>query len=413
MDIDNTLLLNFLVALGIGLLIGAEREHNQRGALDGTAVAGVRTYTIAALLGAVSITLDFWLLVVTLACVAIFSVTAYFIKKSDDPGLTSEITLLLTVILGGLAMSQPAIAAGLAVGVAILLAAKEPLHGFVKVAVSKNELNDFLILAAATLIVLPLVPNEFIGPYDAVNPRNLWLIVILVMSISAVGHVALRLLGGRIGLPLAGLVSGFVSSLATIGAMGKRATQTPSLLDAAVSGAILSNLATIIQLALVIAVVSPVTLAALTAPLIFGGISVAVYGLVFTLNSFQHRADEISQFGQLVSVKAALMLALLIGLVLVFSAMLQDWLGQTGLVIASGSAGFADAHAPAISAASLVSTGKLSPQAAVMPILVALSANAISKLVMAFVSGGKVYARKFIPALVFQVLMIWLGWWLF
>lgn len=413
MEIDTTLLLNFMVALGIGLLIGAERERNQQADEKGTAIAGVRTFTIASLLGAVSITLDFWLLVVALACVAVLSVTAYFIQKNEDPGMTTEITLLLTVILGGLAMSQPVIAAGLAVGVAILLAAKEPLHGFVKVAVTRSELNDFLILAAATLIVLPLVPNEFLGPYDAINPRNLWLIVILVMFISAVGHIALRLLGGRLGLPLTGLVSGFVSSTATIGAMGERARESPSLLDAAVSGAIFSNLATIVQMTLLILAISPVTLTALAAPLASGGVSIAAYGFLFTWNSLNNRAEEIKQFGQLVSVKMALILALSFGLVLIVSAMLQDWLGQAGLVILSGTAGLADAHAPSISLASLVSTGKLSPEAAVIPILVAFSANAISKLVMAIVSGGRAFAIKFIPALIVQVLMVWLGWWLF
>ena len=327
--------------------------------------------------------------------------------------MTTEISLLLTVVLGGMAMSQPVIAAGLAVGVAILLAAKEPLHGFVKVAVTRNELNDFLILAAATLIVLPLVPNAFIGPYDAINPRNLWLIVILVMLISAFGHIALRLLGGRLGLPLTGLVSGFVSSVATIGAMGERARENPALRDAALSGAIFSNLATILQLTLLILAISPPTLVMLAAPLVLGGLSVAIYGLLLTLNVLHHRTEELKQFGQLVSVKTALLLALAIGLVLVVSAMLQDWLGQAGLVILSGLAGLADAHAPSISVASLVSTGKLSPEAAVIPILVAFSVNAFSKVIMAMVSGGAAFARRFIPALLLQVLMVWLGWWLF
>lgn len=413
MDIDSGLLLNFMVALGIGLLIGAEREHNQPPEENGTAIAGVRTFTIAALLGAASVTFDFWLLAVALACVALFSVTAYFTRKNEDPGMTTEISLLLTVVLGGMAMSQPVIAAGLAVGVAILLAAKEPLHGFVKVAVTRNELNDFLILAAATLIVLPLVPNAFIGPYDAINPRNLWLIVILVMLISAFGHIALRLLGGRLGLPLTGLFSGFVSSVATIGAMGERARENPALRDAALSGAIFSNLATILQLTLLILAISPPTLVMLAAPLVLGGLSVAIYGLLLTLNVLHHPTEELKQFGQLVSVKTALLLALAIGFVLVVSAMLQDWLGQAGLVILSGLAGLADAHAPSISVASLVSTGKLSPEAAVIPILVAFSVNAFSKVIMAMVSGGAAFARRFIPALLLQVLMVWFGWWLF
>lgn len=413
MDIDNALLLNFLVALGIGLLIGAEREHNQQGNESGNAIAGVRTFTIASLLGAVSITVNFWLLVVTLGCVTVFSATAYYAKRNNDSGLTTEITLLLTVIFGGLAMTQSALAAGLAVSVAIVLAAKEPLHGFVKVAVSKNELNDFLILAAATLIVLPLVPNEPIGPYDAINPRSLWLVVILVMLITAIGHIALRFFGGRIGLPITGLVSGFVSSLATIGAMGERAKENPSLLNAAVAGAILSNLATIIQLALLVLAISPATLMVLAAPLLFGGLSVVIYGLLFTLNTLHQKVDENAQYGQMVSIKSAFILALVIGVVLVFSAMLQDWLGQAGLVIASGTAGLADAHAPSISVASLVAVGKLSMEAAVIPILVAFSMNALSKFVMAIASGGKVFASKFIPALLLQVLMVWLGWWIF
>ncbi len=412
-DINESLLLNFLVALGIGLLIGAEREHNQQSSEEGNTIAGVRTFTIASLLGAVSITVNFWLLVVILSCVTVFSATAYYAKRNSDPGLTTEITLLLTVILGGLAMTESTLAAGLAVAVAIVLAAKEPLHGFVKVAVSKSELNDFLILAAATLIVLPLVPNEPIGPYDAINPRSLWLVVILVMLITAVGHIALRFFGGRIGLPITGLVSGFVSSLATIGAMGERAKENPPLLDAAVAGAILSNLATIIQLALLVLAISPVTLKELAAPLLFGGLSIAIYGLLFTINTFHHKSDEPTQRGQMVSVKTALTLALVIGVVLIFSAMLQDWLGQAGLVIASGTAGLADAHAPSISAASLVSSGKLSAEAAVIPILVAFSMNALSKFIMAIVSGGKAFASKFIPALLLQILMVWLGWWIF
>lgn len=413
MDIDNNLLLNFLVALGIGLLIGAEREHNQQGAKEGTAIAGVRTFTIAALLGAVSITFDFWLLVATVACLTIFSATANLVSKTKDPGLTTEITLLFTVILGGLAMSQAALAAALAVTVAILLAAKGPLHGFVKVAVSKEELNDFLILAAATLIVLPLVPNDYIGPYDAVNPRNLWLIVILVMLINVIGHIALRIFGGRIGLPVTGLVSGFISSTATIGTMGERAKQNPSLKDAAASGAILSNLATIIQLALLVVAISPPTLMALAAPLIFGGVSIAIYGFIFTRRSLQNSVDETIHQREMVSVKSAITLALIIGVVLLFSAMLQDMLGQAGLLIATGTAGLADSHAPAISVASMVNTGKLDPDAAALPILVAVSTNAISKLIMAIVSGDKDFAWKVIPGLALQILMIWIGWWIF
>ncbi len=235
MVIDSSFWLNLAVALGIGLLIGAERERN-RGEPGDQSIAGIRTFTIASLVGAISMMLNIWLLVTSLFCVTIFAATASFIKRDKEAGLTSEVTLVFTVILGGLAMSAPALAASLAVSAAILLAAKDPIHVFVRGVVTKDEMIDFLILAAATLIVLPLVPNELIGPFDAINPHNLWLIVILVMLIGALGHLALRLLGQRIGLPLVGLVSGFVSSIATVGAMGERARQTPSLMASSVAG---------------------------------------------------------------------------------------------------------------------------------------------------------------------------------
>ncbi len=412
MMIDNALWLNLAVALGIGLLIGAERERSKGTGPDRSS-AGIRTFTITSLLGAVSFSLNFWLLVVSIFCVMVFTAVAYFNKRSQDPGLTTEITLVFTVILGGLAMSSAALAAALAVVIAILLAAKEPMHGFVLGVVTKDELNDFLILAAATLIILPLVPNESIGPFEAINPRNLWLIVILVMTVSALGHLALRWLGGRIGLPLVGLVSGFISSIATVGAMGERAKEMPTLMGAAVAGAVLSSLATILQLAMLLAAIHPPTLHALMWPLIFGGVSIAIYGLVVTLNSFHKNGTEINKPTKTFSVKTAFILAAAIAAALVASAALKAWFGQAGLVVASGVAGMADVHASSISVASLAGAGKLSPESAVIPILVAFSVNSTSKAVIAFISGGKEFSNKILPSLIVQVAATWVGWWLF
>lgn len=411
MIVDNALWLNLAVALGVGLLIGTERERS-KGAGPEKSSAGIRTFTIAALLGAVSTVINFWLLVVSILCVMIFVAIAYFNKQDKEPGLTTEIALIFTVILGALAISSAAFAAALAVVVAILLAAKEPIHGFVLGVVTKDELNDFLILAAATLIILPLVPNQAIGPFEAINPRNLWLIVILVMTISALGHLALRWLGGRIGLPIVGLVSGFISSIATVGAMGARAKETPSLLSSAVAGATLSSLATILQLAVLLAVIHPPTLQSLLWPLIFGGVSIAIYGLLVTLKSLHTNEIEVNKPSKTFSVKTALILAMVIAAALIASAALKAWFGQAGLVLASGVAGIADVHASAISVASLAAANKLSAASAVIPILVAFSVNTASKAVMAVISGGKDFSSKVILGLVLQVAAIWAGWWL-
>ena len=411
MIVDNALWLNLAVALGVGLLIGTERERS-KGTGPEKSSAGIRTFTIAALLGAVSTVINFWLLVVSILCVMIFVAIAYFNKQDKEPGLTTEIALIFTIILGALAISSAAFAAALAVVVAILLAAKEPIHGFVLGVVTKDELNDFLILAAATLIILPLVPNEAIGPFEAINPRNLWLSVILVMTISALGHLALRWLGGRIGLPIVGLVSGFISSIATVGAMGARAKETPFLLSSAVAGATLSSLATILQLAVLLAVIHPPTLQALLWPLIFGGVSIAIYGLLVTLKSLHTNELEVNKPSKTFSVKTALILALVIAAALIASAALKAWFGQAGLILASGVAGIADVHASAISVASLAAANKLSAASAVIPILVAFSVNTASKVVMAVISGGKDFSSKVILGLVLQVAAIWAAWWL-
>ncbi len=420
MIIDSAHWLNLAVALGIGLLIGAERERKKAAAgerrKDGagsSTVAGVRTFTIASLLGAVSTAIHPWLLMVAIICVTIFVTAATFVSKDDNPSLTTEVSLLLTLILGGLAMSAAGLAASLAVAVAILLAAKEPIHWFVRGAVTKDEMNDFFILAAATLIVLPVVPNELIGPFDAINPRNLWLVVILVMFIGALSHLALRLFGSKTGLPVVGLVSGFISSIATVGAMGTRARKTPELMGAAVAGATLSCLATVLQLSLLLAAIHPPTLYALAAPLIAGGVTISIYGVVVTLSSFHQNGTEIDNPGRSFSVKTAIILAAIIALALLVSAALKTWFGQAGLIVASGVAGLADAHAATISVASLALGGKLAVTDAVVPILVAFSVNAASKVIAAFITGGWIFARQVTLGIIIQVSSIWVAWWLF
>lgn len=403
--------LNLAVAIGVGLLVGAERERRKGSGAD-RSPEGIRTFTIASMLGAISAIFNLWLLIASVVCVTLFTVATRYHQRSEDPGITTEIALILTVILGGLSMRAPALTAGIAVAVAILLAAKEPMHGFVRTMVTKDELNDFLILAAATLIILPLVPNEFVGPYDAVNPRNIWMIVILVMSISVLGHLVLRWLGTRIGLPLVGLISGFISSIATIAALGARAKENPSLIGEAVAGATLSSLATVLQLAILLAAVHPPALHGLALPLVFGGVSIVLYGLVLALRSFQKHPAETTKITKTFNVKSAFILAAVITVVLIVSSALKEQFGRMGLVVALGVAGLADVHAPTIAVASQAAAGKLAVEAAVMPILVAFSTNTMAKALVAATSRCAAYATQLIIGLVLQVAAMWLGWWL-
>ena len=141
------------------------------------------------------------LFAVATAGVIVLTTVAYWRGHEDDPGLTTEIALILTALLGGLSMQQPALAGGLAVTVAVLLAARSPLHRFVRSVLTEDELKDALIFAGATLVVLPLVPDRPMGPYGALNPHSIWILVILIMAISAAGYIAVRMVGARFGLP--------------------------------------------------------------------------------------------------------------------------------------------------------------------------------------------------------------------
>src|SRR5579864_247070 len=409
MPVTGTIALRLATALGIGLLIGAERER-RKGAGASRYPAGIRTFAITCLLGGVSLQLggEVLLAVATLAIAALVA-TAYIRTSAKDPGLTTETALLLTLLLGGLAMRQPALASGLAVTLAILLASRTRIHRFVRFVLTEAELTDALVLAAAVLVVLPLIPDHYVGPFSAINPRMIWRIVLLMISISASGYVAVRLLGVRFGLPLAGLASGFVSSAATIASMGSRARQQPVLLRSAVAGAVLSTIATVVEMAAVLAASSRPVLFVLTLPLIAAGVVAVIYAAWFTIWGIRHDAPRATQPGSAFSLKTALAFAATMAAVLLASAALNSWLGKAGVIAASVVAGFADTHAAAVSVASLVAAGKMSARDALIPCLAGLTTNTVTKAVLAITGGGRRFAIQIIPGLMLVIAAAWIA----
>jgi uncharacterized membrane protein (DUF4010 family) len=405
----SSLVLNLAAALGIGLLIGAERER-RKGEGPARAPAGIRTFATVSLAGAISVMVGGALvLAVTVAAVAALTAIAYFRSRDEDPGLTTEMALVLTALLGGLSMQQPALAAGIAVAIAALLVARAPLHHFVRSVLTEGEVRDALIFAGATLVVLPLLPNRAMGPYDALNPRSIWIVVILVMAISAAGYVVVRLFGARFGLPIAGFASGLISSTATIAAMGTRVQKSPGVITAAVAGAALSTVATVVLMCLVLAATSIATLRALAIPLICAGIAATAYGAGFTIRTLREKEMPDPQPGQAFSLPVALVFALTLAAMLIASAALRDWFGETGIMVAAAAAGFVNAHAAAIAVAALVASGKMTAADAVFPVLAALSTNTISKIAFAWSSGSRSFALRLIPGLIVVAIAAWAG----
>jgi uncharacterized membrane protein (DUF4010 family) len=180
---------------------------------------------------------------------------------------------------------------------------------------SENEVNDALIFASATLVVLPQLPNQPIGPYGALNPQSIWIIVILVMAISAAGYVSVRILGTRFGLSIAGLASGFISGVATIGAMGTRTVANPAVLSTAVAGAVLLTVATILQMCAALTATNMIVLRAMSIPLFCAGLAAAGYGAAFTIRALRETSELEVQPGHAFSLPAALMLALTLSVI--------------------------------------------------------------------------------------------------
>ncbi len=383
----------FLVALGIGLLIGLDRERS-KGSGPGRGPAGIRTFALAALLGALAMQLGGAnLLIAVVAVIAMLTGLAYFRQRGGDPGLTTEIALVAVPLLGALALSQPLLAGSIAVVVVALLAAKPVMHRFVRGTLTEAEVNDGLVFAIASVVIWPQLPDRTMGPYGAINPHMLWLVVILVLAIGAAGHVMTRALGPRYGLPVSGLASGFVSSVATTGAMGSKAKADPALLTAAVAGDTLSSLATFVQMALVLAAVSRPTLLAMAPALAAGATVIALFGGGATLRAARSESGNATP-GRAFSVGAALLLAAGMAGILVLTAAAQPLFGTAGVTMGAALGGIVDTHAAAMSVASLVAAGKLAAPAAVVPILAAMTVNATMKVAMATSTGTTAYVLR-------------------
>ena len=405
-------LLNLLVALAIGLLIGLGRERS-KGTGPRRGPAGVRTFAVTAILGALAMQLGGSLLVaVVTATVGALAAVAYGRRSNVDPGLTTEVALLLTPLLGALAITDRLTAAMLGIIVAVLLAAKPAIHRFARNTLTDREIGDGLMLAIVAVVVWPLLPDRAMGPQSAINPHLLGLVAVLVLAIGTVGHIAVRTLGPRFGLAVSGLASGFVSSVATIGAMGARARAEPATLDAAVAGAMLSSVATFVQMAVVIAAVSVETLRELALPLLAGSSVIAAFGAFYSWRASHVAITADATISRSVNLMTALMVVAAMTAILILTAVVQPLFGEAGLTLSAALGGIVDTHAAAMAVAALVSADRVVATAAVVPVLAAMTANAVMKITVAAGAGGRVFSLRIAAGVGLSMLAAWIAAWI-
>jgi len=394
------LAMGLMAALGSGLLIGLERERHKGRGHAGTRAqepAGLRTFTIAALSGALAHGLAVpGLVAVGALAVTVLAAMAYFRSSERDPGLTTEMALLATYLIGVLCVQAPLLGAPAAVTLTALLSARTALHRFATRMLREDELHDGLLLAARALVVLPLMPTEPLPWLAGMKAHTLMGLMLLLLGLQAFGYVALRLLGAQTGLALSGLMSGLVSSTATIAAMGQRARAEPPLFLACAAGAVMSSAATWLQASLMLLALAPQAAMSFL-PLGLAGMAVAGgAGLLLARQARQQGSAPSSgrteQRGGPLRLKEAALIALLLSGVTVAVSWAEQRFGSSGLLGAVGLTGLADAHAPVASLAGLVHAGQIDARLMCQGVLIAITSNSLTRSLTAWLAGGPRFA---------------------
>lgn len=381
-------LLALTTALGAGLLVGLVYERRKAG--DPTLIAGLRSHTLAALIGVVSLWLGLPVFAIATLLTGAFVALGYYRTSVADPGVTSELALVLSCLIGGLALQSPATAGGLAVLTAILVFAKSHLHRLSRELISNREVADGLVLLAFALIVLPLLPDRTVDPWGLLNPARVWKLAVLVMAISALGHVALRLVGTRWGLPVAGFFSGYVSSTAATAGFGKQAQAQPALLASAVGATMLANLASLSLFVPILLAVSPVLLSQVRW-ILLAAAAVPALGAAFGLRGVRLAGAPPTSETRMFRIGHALGFAAMITAVMVVSKLFGQWLGPGGALAATMLAAMAELHSATAGVANLFRDGVLDADYARWAVVGLIAASSLAKSLVAFASGGKAF----------------------
>jgi uncharacterized membrane protein (DUF4010 family) len=404
------------VALGVGLLVGIERER-RKGSGPQRKAAGMRTFALVSVAGALAQSLSPGALVVVGAfAVSAFAALAYWRsvrgpQAPADPGLTTEVALVVAYLVGVQCVVQPAVGAACGAVLAALLAAREGMHRFATEWLTEQELHDALVLAGVALVIVPLAPAAPLPALGGLAPRTAAWLVLLILSIQAAAHVAQRLLGERQALMAAGLLGGFVSSTATIATLGAQAkTQAPPVQRRLAGAASLSGAATWLQALAIAAVASPALLPRLLPMALAGALVALLVGAWNTRNGDTVAAPPSTPRRPLRLREALLVAALLLG-VSIAVGWLRGRFGTQGLLAGSALAALADAHAPIAAAFGLHAQGAIATHDALLAVLVAAGVNSASRSVVAFASGGAAYGARVGTALATSWAAAALGLW--
>lgn len=397
---DLSILVRYLAAVALGLLMGLERERNP------AAKAGLRTFALTALFGVLAAhladkTASPWLIAVGLLLAGGMMISAYTRQPAEDgdPGTTTVSAVLVCYGLGVMCwLNELQLAAMLGIGSTILLYFKAEMRG-ISQTLTRRDLISILQFAVLSLIVLPLLPNQGYGPYQALNPYHIWWMVVLISGLSLAGYAALRIAGQKRGTVLMGLMGGLVSSTATTLAFSHHGKEGGGMMRLSIIVILLANLVVLVRLTVLVGVLSFATFKQLApilaSGLLAGGIA-AWYGLIKLRPPGE--APELT-LSNPTEIKSAVTFGGLYALVLLSSAWLADMVGTSGLYAVAAVSGLTDVDAITLSTLRLTSLDSIRTEDAVVAIVLAFNANLVFKSGLVLTIGGWRMARHVIAGM--------------
>lgn len=402
----------FGLALGIGLLVGLEREYSQG---EENLFAGARTFALISLLGASTALLGKiltspWPLVAALIGAGGLVVSGYLASaRAGRVGITTEMAALVTFAAGALCvLGDLSLAAALGVATAVLLSLKLEVKKLVA-RLSRQDIYAALKFAVITAIVLPLLPARTYGPppLNVLSPRNVWLMVVFISGIGFLGYVLVKLVGPRRGIGLTGLLGGLVSSTAVTLSLSERSRRTPGLAGSLAFAIVLSWTVMFARVLIEAAVVGKGLAIAVLPPVLAAGGAGFLYSLYLFLQEKSPGREEVS-FSTPFELGPAVKFGLLYAAILVGSKAAQMYLGSAGVYLASVVSGVADVDAITLSMARLSSAGDLSLATASRAVVLAAMANTAVKGGMVLILGAPRLKRAILPGLL-VVLVVGVG----
>ena len=397
------------LALAVGLLIGTERGWHEREAAEGFRVAGLRTFSLIGLSGGVWALLaetlgEILLGIAFLGFAAVILVSRLRAGRAqDDYGATTVIAALLTFGLGALAArGEMALAAAGAVMAALLLSIKPIVHDWLT-RITQEELFAALKLLVMSLVLLPVLPDKGYGPWQALNPHELWLMVVLIAGISFVGYAAVRIAGARRGILFAAVAGGLVSSTAVAVSYAELSRDNPERVRLLAGGIGLAATTMFPRTLLVALAIEPGLWTALLVPL--GVATLVGYAASAWLLTRGAASEEIDRFKlrNPLDLGTALKFGGFLAIIVLLSRGAIDWLGELGVYLLSLMSGLADVDAINLSLSRLAGES-LAIEVASGGILLAVASNTAVKAAIVAAIGAP--GMRLPMALIFGVALL-------